>query len=67
MRLNQAERENFFENFFCKEIPKLRNARFLKEGIARQYYEKSALKAQKRSRKLVNLLYKSRAEVIMND
>ena len=48
--------------------------RQIKKGInnyAREktpkYYEKSALKAQKRSRKLVNLLYKSRAEVIMDD
>ena len=32
-----------------------------------KYNEETALKPKKRNRKLVNLLYKSRAEVIMDD
>ena len=32
-----------------------------------KYNETTALKAQKKSRKLLNLLYKSRAEVILDD
>ena len=32
-----------------------------------KYYEETALKAKKRSQKLVNLLYKSRTDVIMDD
>ena len=32
-----------------------------------KYNEENALKAKKRSRKLVNLFYKSRAEVIKDD